>query len=271
MGKDGISVDSFLVLCIEELRRISTASLTENGKNPIFLQVPQRQLAASTYVVFSNIIWTCLKIFQYCVPENDTCITLNTEKKSFRSLVCLPVSKLAKMMGHSNYCHISWAKGGRSKCLINSFFPMGAINDMVRCILPPLWNKQLKQDKHSNYIYLWTSLILHPPVHFVHVAQDMLLAGNAHLIQRLGGTFEEQAFRELVRGSGNSRRAWAAAGQPVQTAKWKESSDKAVLLERKTKKASVQRRPVCMFTGSAICVLSLVWREREEDTQRKRR
>lgn len=53
----------------------------------------------------------------------------------------------------------------------------------------------------------------------------------------------------------------------------KESSDKAALLERKTKKASVQRQPVCMFTGSAILVLSLVWQQRkkEKDTQRKRR
>lgn len=44
----------------------------------------------------------------------------------------------------------------------------------------------------------------------------------------------------------------------------RESSDKAALLERKSKKASVQRRPVCMFTGSAILVLPLVWQQRKK-------
>lgn len=122
----------------EQLRKTSTASLTENGKKNHFLQVPQRGSAASTYACLQQHDLNVSKIFQQCVPENDTCITLDTKKKSFRSLVCLPVSKSAKMMVHSNYCHISLAKGGRSKCLINSFFPMGAINDMVRCILPAL-------------------------------------------------------------------------------------------------------------------------------------
>lgn len=38
-------------------------------------------------------------------------------------------------MVHGNYCHISWAKGRRSKCLINSLCPKGALGDTVRCTL----------------------------------------------------------------------------------------------------------------------------------------
>lgn len=49
------------------------------------------------------------------------------KEKSLRSQLCFPVSQQIKVMVHSNYCHISWAKDVRSKYLINSFFPMAAI------------------------------------------------------------------------------------------------------------------------------------------------
>lgn len=65
------------------------------------------------------------------------------------------------------------------------------------------------------------SLVLQPSVHFVCIAQDMPPAENAHLTTRLGGSFGKQAFKAYRWGLTNSRRTWAAAGQPVQTAKWK--------------------------------------------------
>lgn len=49
----------------------------------------------------------------------------------------------------------------------------------------------------------------------------MQLVGNAPPKTRLGGSFGKRAFRELGEYFGNSRRAWAAAGQPVRTAKRK--------------------------------------------------
>jgi len=80
----------------------------------------------------------------------------------------------------------------------------------------------------------------------------MLLAENAHLTTRLAGSF----------GNGHSGNLWGALVTPgglgqqqdsqCKQPNEKESFDKAVLLERQTKKASVQRSPVCMFTGSAI-------------------
>lgn len=65
------------------------------------------------------------------------------------------------------------------------------------------------------------SLISHPSVHLVCIAQDVSLAENAHLTTRLGGSFGKQAFREIIGGLMSSTRTWAAAGQPVQTAKQK--------------------------------------------------
>lgn len=110
------------------------------------------------------------------------------------------------------------------------------------------------------------SLVLHPSVHFVCIAQDMLLAENAHLTTRLGGSFGKQAFR-AYQGAGrltNSRRTWAAASANSQ--KKRKALIKGVLLERKTEKASKQRRPVSMSTASAI-ITTCTARERE----RKRR
>lgn len=49
----------------------------------------------------------------------------------------------------------------------------------------------------------------------------MQLVGNAPWRTRLGGSFSKGAFGEFGGYFGNSRRAWAAAGQPVQTAKQK--------------------------------------------------
>lgn len=114
----------------EQLSRTFIPRLTENIKAPAFsTSAPERFCCPHLHCLQQHTLNTSI-IFQKHVPENDT--TLNTEKKTFRCLVCLPVSQLAEMMVYSNYCHISWAKGGRSKCLINSCFPMGAINDIVR-------------------------------------------------------------------------------------------------------------------------------------------
>lgn len=94
----------------EQLRRTFTPSLTENGKKDIFYKCCHQQ---------HNLNMS--KISQLCVPEMTLVLHLTRRRKV-----------------RSNYCHISWAKAGRSKCPINSFFPMGVVNDTVRCILPAL-------------------------------------------------------------------------------------------------------------------------------------
>ena len=135
--------------------------------------------------------------------------------------MCLPVSKSANMMAHSNYCRISWAKGGRLKCLINSFFPKEATNDTVKM--------------HSSSFVRQTTEIgqtqqSHSPLNITDFALFCVfcLCRSRHAAcwkctpdNKAGRLLWERAFRELVGGSGNSRRAWTAAGQPVQTAKRK--------------------------------------------------
>lgn len=105
------------------------------------------------------------------------------------------------------------------------------------------------------------SLILHPSVHFVCIAQDTPLAENAHLT-RLGGSFGKQAFRELIMGLqlhkdlGSSRTASANSQMKSK------ALTKAVLSERT--KMPPYKEGLFVSTASAIRVLPLVWQEREE-------
>lgn len=78
----------------------------------------------------------------------------------------------------------------------------------------------MKCNTHGTCIHPSTSLILHPAMHFVCVAQDVLVAENMS---------DTEAGRHLLgpgqgaRGvSCNCRRTWAAAGQPVPKGEQKE-------------------------------------------------
>lgn len=116
MGEDGISVASFLVFC----RRTTAKDLCSELNRE--RQKPQPQSPS---------------IF-YKRPRTSPRYYAYDREETFQGLPILIQANTPKTTAHTNYCHVSWARGGRSKCLINSFFPLGAINDRVRCALPAL-------------------------------------------------------------------------------------------------------------------------------------